>query len=122
MNKYPLIRKIYLYLFALVGLLLVTVGAVRLVSLGLKTYVFQEADQFYSYPSPRLIEQKTPDGKELQEPSKEEIEEFERKQRTSNRQREAAESLGWIIVGIPLYLYHWRQIQKDKMGEMRDEK
>jgi len=39
-NKYHLIRKIYLYTFSLVGLVLVVIGGVRLVGLGLKTFVF----------------------------------------------------------------------------------
>ena len=39
MNQYPLIRKIYLYTFSLVGLVVV-IGGVRLVGLGLKAFVF----------------------------------------------------------------------------------
>ena len=50
MNKYPLIRKIYLYLFALIGLVLITIGCVRLVGLGLKTYIFTKADIYIEYP------------------------------------------------------------------------
>jgi len=30
-----------------------------------------------------------------------------------NRQREISSSLAMIIVGAPLYLYHWKAIQKD---------
>ena len=37
-NKYHLIRKIYLYTFSLVGLVLVVIGGVRLVGLGLKSF------------------------------------------------------------------------------------
>jgi len=33
MEKYPLIRKIYLYLFTLVGLSLMVIGGVKLVDL-----------------------------------------------------------------------------------------
>ena len=45
-----LIRKIYLYLFSLIGLVLVVIGCVQLVNLGLKAYIFTAADQYYSYP------------------------------------------------------------------------
>ena len=45
-----LIRKIYLYLFSLIGLVLVVIGCVQLVNLGLKAYVFTAADQYYTYP------------------------------------------------------------------------
>ena len=50
MEKYPLIRKIYLYLFTIVGLSLIVIGAVKLIDLGLKMTVFKQADsQQYSY-------------------------------------------------------------------------
>jgi len=55
MNRNPLIRKIYLYLFTLVGLALITVGSVRLVELGLKTYVLTKADNYYNYPISKPI-------------------------------------------------------------------
>lgn len=121
MNKYPLIRRIYLYLFALVGLLLITIGCVRLVSLALKTYVFKQADIYYNYPMakpvPAALEGEVATSTVQREPTKEEIKEFEEKQRTSNRQREAAESIAFIVVGVPLYLYHWRAIKRDKEAE-----
>jgi hypothetical protein len=120
MNKYPLIRKIYLYLFALIGLVLVTIGCVRMVSLGLKTYIFTKADIYVEYPMARPVKVAPVDGnerEELRQPTKEEMEEYQNKQQTSNRQREAAESSAFIIVGLPLYLYHWSLIKKDKKEE-----
>ena len=53
------------------------------------------------------------------EPSEEEVKAFEEKQRRSNRQREAAESIAFVLVGVPLYFYHWRVIKKDKQEEAR---
>ena len=106
MSKYHLIRKIYLYTFSLVGLVLVVIGGVRLVGLGLKTFVFTKADVYYEYPMARL-------GR-VPKPSKEEVDVYQRDQRTANRQREAAESLAMIIVGLPLYLYHWQMVRKEK--------
>ena len=55
MNKYPFIRKIYLYLFALIGLVLIVIGCVRLVGLALKTYIFTKADVYYEYPMTRPV-------------------------------------------------------------------
>lgn len=119
MTKYPLIRKIYLYLFALIGLVLITVGCVRLVGLALKTFIFTKADIYYEYPMARPAKILIPEGqeKELQQPSKEEVEEYQKNQRTSQRQREAAGALAMIIVGLPLYLYHWRIIKNEKDPE-----
>ncbi|MEX1014516.1 MAG: hypothetical protein WDZ80_05135 [Candidatus Paceibacterota bacterium] len=113
MTKKQLIRSIYLYLFSLVGLVLLIIGSVRLVNLGLKAYVFTEADIYYSYPSPERIPV-TEDGEEIKQPTKEEIAEHEEKQRTSNRQRDAAQALAFLIIGAPLYIVHWRLIKKDK--------
>lgn len=120
MNKYPLIRRIYLYLFAFIGLVLITIGCVRLVGLGLKTYIFKEADIYYNYPGPRQVAVEGGKAVGQQEPTKEEIAAFEEKQRKSNRQREAAESIAMILVGVPLYFYHWRVIRKDKGQETSD--
>ena len=124
--KNLLIRKIYLYLFALIGLVLITIGCVRLVGLGLKTYIFTKADIYIEYPMARPIKNPPTGGapiegnktEELQQPTKEEIEEYQNKQQAANRQREAAESLAFIIVGLPLYLYHWSMIKKDKKEEI----
>lgn len=116
MNKYPLIRRIYLYLFAFIGLVLITIGCVRLVGLGLKTYIFKEADIYYNYPmaKPVPISETETTTVAVREPSEEEVKAFEEKQRKSNRQREAAEAIAFILVGVPLYLYHWRVIKRDK--------
>ncbi len=112
MNKYYLIRKIYLYLFSLIGLVLIIIGCVRLVGLGLKAYIFTKADIYYEYPTVRLpVESVVENVKQL---TKEEIEDFQNKQKTSQRQREAAESLAMIIVGLPIYLFHWQLIKKDQ--------
>ena len=107
-----------MYLFAFLGLVLITIGCVRLVGLALKTYIFKEADIYYNYP----IEKPVPaleagTSTVARESSEEEIKTFEEKQRRSNRQREAAESIAFILVGVPLYFYHWRVIKRDKQQE-----
>ena len=44
---------------------------------------------------------------------KAEEEEQQAKQRTSDRQRQAATALAQLIVGLPLYAYHWTVIKKE---------
>ena len=110
MNKHPLIRRIYLYLFTALGLILVTIGTVRIIGLGLKVFIFTKADLYYDYPSYPY----KPIEENATAPSKEEIELYQKNQRDSNRQRDAAESIAMLLVGAPLYLYHWRVVQKDK--------
>ena len=121
MNAKEWIRTIYLYLATLVGLILIIIGSVRLIDLGLKAIVFRGADVFVNYPNypvpaERSLE-KTPAG----EIAPEDMEKFRKEQAKAEmenlgreRQRTAASSLSMIIVGIPLFLFHWRIIKKDR--------
>lgn len=109
------IRKIYLYLFALIGLVISTVGSVQLVNLGLKTYLFPNADNYYAYPMEKPIPAPTGGATTtLREPSQKEMDTYNERQRTSQRQRDAANALAMLIVGVPLYAYHWRVIKREK--------
>lgn len=55
MKSHSIVRTLYLYLFSLVGLVMMTVGSVQLVNLGLTSYVFKEAETYPIYPEkPRL--------------------------------------------------------------------
>jgi hypothetical protein len=35
-------------------------------------------------------------------------------QRTSDKQRQAANAIAMVLVGAPLYLYNWQTIRRDK--------
>jgi predicted cobalt transporter CbtA len=109
-----LIRKIYLYLFSLVGLVLVIIGCVNLVNLALKAYVFTAADQYYSYPVAPAPADKSATTTVPATPSDAQVKAYQDMQTKSSRESTAANALAMIIVGIPLYYYHWRVIQKDK--------
>jgi len=121
-ERKELIRTIYLYLFSLVGLVLIVIGMVRLVNLGLRVAVFKNADRVVSYPVyPRSALKELPTEAEIERLSEEEQALFEEKQIVAekenvarNRERTASDSLAMIIVGTPLFLYHWRTIQKNK--------
>ena len=111
------IRKIYLYLFSLIGLVLITIGGVQLVGLFLKTYIFTKADMYYEYPMARPVKPALIDGEtkeDVQQPSKEEVEKFQNDQRSSQSQKDAAGALAMIIVGLPINWYHWGKIKIDK--------
>jgi hypothetical protein len=41
---------------------------------------------------------------------------YQDEQTKSQREQTAASALAMIIVGVPLYLYHWRVIKRDKEG------
>ena len=99
------LRLLYLYLFSFVGLLIVVIGSIQMVNLGLKMTIFKDADTYETYP----IADK--DGKSTE--SKEELQARQSKDLTRQRQREFASSFSMIVVGLPLYLYHWKLIKKE---------
>ncbi len=146
--KQPLIRTIYLYLFALIGLVLITIGAVKLTNLALKAFIFTKADQELNYNLKPPMISFLPDGKTMTEENLvsaiEKCQEkcdltSEQKQEIANwlkdyknwqeqeskfdylaqqRQREISQSLAIILVGLPLYLYHWAIIKKETKEEV----
>jgi len=139
--KNPIIRTIYLYLFALVGLALVVSGAYRLVDLGLKSWIFTKADaerssyiakpislgydpEFASMTSIKNCSEKCElnqvqiaaidEWMEDYDAWKERTEQDEEiDYRTQQRQRQASNAIAMLIVGLPLYLFHWGVIKKD---------
>lgn len=105
------IRLLYLYLFSFIGLIISVIGCIRLIQLGIKVYIFEGADMYTSIP----YEVASPDGKtigltaadrELQIKNQEQ-------ENKRQRQREVSESIAMLLVGIPLYKYHWNTIKKE---------
>lgn len=102
------LRLLYLYLFSLVGLVILVIGSIRIIDLGIKSIFFQDADSYYqAYPSV------DPEAEGVDKPTSEELAINEKIQLRRNRQRELSGSLSMVIVGLPLYLYHWRKINSD---------
>jgi hypothetical protein len=143
--KHSIVRTIYLYLFTIVGLVLVVSGMVRLLDMGLKMFVFTKAEdidkiqQSYSYPlcsSPIAVEKmqsyqestSTELTTEEKAALKTWLDNYKNLQQeagkidylASQRQKEASNSLAMILVGLPLYLYHWRIIRKETKEEKED--
>ncbi|HET7098961.1 MAG TPA: hypothetical protein VFI61_01860 [Patescibacteria group bacterium] len=104
------IRLLYLYLFSFIGLLITVIGAVQLVDLGIKVYVFKGADRYDNFMTPVKVD---PTGKEvaLSEKDKEEQKRLQDIEATRNRQRQTSTAASMILVGVPLYLYHWKKIK-----------
>lgn len=101
------IRLVYLYLFSLVGLIVVVIGSVRLVDLGLKVYVFGGADKYEFYSGPQVA---TPEGEKFDFKEQQIIQDRET---IRQRQRQLSEAIAMIAVGLPLYLYHWKTVQRE---------
>jgi len=135
MNNYPLVRTIYLYLFALLGLVLMTIGGVRFIDMGLKAFIFTKAEEeqrLYNKqpPMPIQIERiekiaTTQDTTDLTDDEKATIRQWLNDYKSwqeqqskfdyiiSKRHKDASFNLALIIVGLPLYLYHWGIIKRE---------
>lgn len=138
MKKNSLIRTIYLYAFALLGLVLLVISGVRFIDMGLKAYVFTKAeDQERSINKmpriPYAIEKYSGAGDDLDVAFSDEeklaiknmIDDYETWKGeadkvdpiTSRRHRDASINLSMILIGLPLYLYHWAIIKKESKKE-----
>lgn len=111
------IRLLYLYLFSFVGLLIVVIGSISLVSLSFKTFVFPDVDRYEIYDVPVY----SPEKAEMVNPDRPTIEEqqaMQEKDIRRRRQQELIQALSMIFVGTPLYLYHWKTIQKESIKNL----
>jgi uncharacterized membrane protein YccF (DUF307 family) len=100
------LRLLYLYLFSFVGLLITVIGGIQIVDLTLKTYVFKVSEYSY-YPEPVAVE----GGKPIM--SIEESRKRNEEEQINQRKRQLSNSLAMIVIGGPLYLYHWKTIKKE---------
>jgi len=139
MKKHSLVRTIYLYLFALIGLVLLTIGTVNFVDMGLKVFIFTKAEEpqrirqeykhFGAVPISTERVEKYQEGGELTEEEEIAIKEWYQSYKqwqeaeakidylTSQRHEDASENLAFILIGLPLYLFHWRIIKKKKKNK-----
>jgi hypothetical protein len=140
MEKNHLVRTIYLYLFAMVGLILLVIACVSFLNMALKTYVFTKADEQmrieYKQPptGPIAVEKlgrisQEAQGKAVQVTLTEnEISQIDQwlidyknyqegrakiDPVITERQQTASINLAMIIIGLPLYLYHWGIIRRE---------
>lgn len=100
------LRMLYLYLFSFVGLLITIIGAVQIVDLSLKTYVFRVEEYSY-YPEPVMSDSVS------RGPSEEEMKKRYEHEQENQRKRQMSTALAMIMVGFPVYLYHWSTIRKE---------
>ena len=133
MEQRFLIRTMYLYLFALLGLVLLTIGGVRLVTMVLRASIFTKADEeqrmirvqppslLYSPGYMQRIQEGEGFSAEEKEHIRQALADYEdwKEHRgkidpvTVRRHREASQSLAFILIGLPLYLWHWLIIRKE---------
>lgn len=77
-----------------------------MVDLGIKTFVFKDADKYEIYAPIK--------ESETIQVSIEEQKLRQEKDSRRQKERELSGALSMILIGLPLYLYHWNIIQKNK--------
>ncbi len=133
-KSYQVIRNIYLYMVAVIGLITFIFGAVGIINNLLQNYVFHVNDYAYApvpypgrfdscaqpYPAPPDFTDIKMDVKRTVTPTKTEIETCQKEQQKINEQnrwnnigRELSVSIAQIAIGLPLWLFHWGIIQRE---------
>lgn len=114
------IKKAYLYLVALISLVIMVIGSIQLLNLALKQWVFTKADQDFYITSPTKADCQamTADARktlpECTDPNWAAREEQRQKDvRTAQKQRDAATAIAMIIVGTPVFIGHIRWAKKE---------
>jgi hypothetical protein len=140
MEKHSLVRTIYLYLFAMVGLILLVIACVSFLNMALKIFIFTKADEQMrvEYKQPPFgqiavekIERISQEAQSKQvqitltENEAQQIDQWLNDYKnyqegrakidpvTTERQQQASINLAMIIIGLPLYLYHWGIIKRE---------
>lgn len=106
------LRFIYLYLFSAVGLIIIIFGLIQGINLAIKSVFFKDADSYSSFYPIYPGEQQKLTVEEIDQ-QKRDFEENRKVELTRARQREFSNTIAMIVVGVPVYLYHWKLIQKD---------
>jgi hypothetical protein len=117
-NPKTILKMIYLYILSFVGIIITVVATIGLLNLVLRQYVFQVDTGGYYYSVEVCTNPKTP---ESTTPTKDEIAVCEKDQKSRNQEmmfndtkRELANEIAGILIGLPLWLYHWGIIRKEK--------
>ena len=135
----PIIRTIYLYIFALVGLIIVITGSIRAFTMGLEVLVFKDVDkqEQLNYARPLSVPyveglKSAQDNESFTEDEQATIREWLASYEewklnsesfdhiSARRQKETASILSSIMVGLPLYFYHWNLIKKETKERKND--
>lgn len=111
------IKSIYFYLVSFVALMMVVFSTADMINIALKTWVFTQADKdMYAYPRAVCEVPTTPtDPKTVPAMSKADCEKQNEENikqqeasRIAQKQRDVVRDISMIVVGIPLFLIHWR--------------
>lgn len=117
-SKVTFLKNLYLYVVSFVALMMVVFSLADLINVTLRTYVFTKADNnYYSYPMapcPVVSTTESSTPSKIMEPclSRQEQDKLNNDNVSAQRQRDLVRDISMIIVGIPLFAYHWWLIRR----------
>lgn len=115
-----IIKNIYLYLVSFVALMMVVFSFGDIINIVLRTYIFTKADQNMYYgpvaPCPAELPAE-PTGTAKVKADYPCLSQAEQEKQNANnisaqRQRDLVRDISFLIVGIPLFAYHWRIVRR----------
>ena len=117
-SKVALIKNLYLFLVSFVALMMMVFSLADVINIALKTYIFTKADKdFYAYPEPICEPVKPMAKSDTTTPAAQCVSSAEQakradENRSAQRQRDLVRDLSMIIVGVPLFAYHWWLVRR----------
>ncbi len=119
-TKSMFIKTLYLYVVSFVALMMMVISAVDLLSTLLKTYVFTKADNYSYYSSASACPlptagENTATTQEKCRVDQEEQKKSEIENREAQRQRDLVRDISFIVVGAPLFAFHWRLARRKEV-------
>lgn len=113
------LRQVYLYLVSFVALMILVAGLIQTV-MAIADFFIPQA---YYEPGPADIYSRyrmADSGTEIPEEIIQQQIQFEKEQARKNflasRYSSLRSALAYVLVGLPVWLYHWRKIQKETTG------
>lgn len=131
------IRNVYLYLVSMIGLVVFIIGAVGIINNVFQNYVFRVDYDYYTQPVPYgagtcfspYPDPADKEGKRLITPSAAESADCEKKQEQQKEQNrinrigtDFSISIAQIVVGLPIWLFHWGIIQREYRRKDEEDK
>lgn len=114
------LKKAYLYLVSVISLVIAVIGAIMILNLALKTWIFPKADRDYYYNpcDDRMMPKPVMEGtqaalKPCTEEEKANYDKQEQDRRSAQKQRDAAQALAMLIVAAPVWWGHWRLAKRE---------
>lgn len=118
--KLVVLKNFYFYLVSFAALMMIVFSGISIVSDILKLTVFPKADNFYGgYVAPGCDGSYTTPGQPTTTPEMCEIQKDKyKKEQEEYRVARIQQSLVWsisvFVIGIPLFIFHWRAISRNK--------